>query len=100
MLETEIQTKILNYLRSKDMLCFRVNNGGIYDAKLHAYRRSVSLKGVPDILGCLRGKMLGIEVKTPKGKQSVEQVMFQKRLEAEGGIYILARSIEDVSRLL
>lgn len=42
------------------------------------------------------GRFLAIEVKGPKGKQSDEQAEFQKAVEAAGGIYCLARSLQDV----
>jgi hypothetical protein len=54
-------------------------------------------KGWPDITACLPGgRFLGIECKAPKGTQSEEQKMFQALIEGLGGIYILARSVEDV----
>lgn len=43
---------------------------------------------------------VGIEVKGPKGKQSDDQKEFQRHLEAAGGRYILAYSVEDVSAAL
>ena len=48
--------------------------------------------GSPDILGCLDGRFLGIEVKTPTGKQEQSQRRFQTAFEAAGGIYLIARS--------
>jgi hypothetical protein len=100
MSETKIQHEILTYLKKRGIFCFRCNNGGVYDAKIHRYRTSVSLPGVPDIIGIHGGRFLGIEVKTSKGKQSPEQVMFQKRVEEDGGIYILATSPDDVQKKL
>jgi len=46
------------------------------------------------------GQYVGIEVKGPKGKQSAHQKEFQKKLEAAGGKYILAYSLEDVIGVL
>lgn len=58
------------------------------------------MRGTPDIICVLEGGIFcGIEVKTKIGRQSPEQILFQKRLEALGGIYILARSVADVQRL-
>ena len=97
MQETQIQNKILAALKKAGIFCWRCNNGAVWDSKLHTYRASVTLKGVPDIIGILPGGIfLGIEVKTDKGRQSPDQLLFQKRLEEEGGIYILARSVDDV----
>lgn len=56
--------------------------------------------GVPDILGIFKGKPLAIEVKTPIGRMSPEQIDFKLRFEIEGGIFIEARSLDDVKLIL
>ena len=58
-------------------------------------RMMIGLKGEPDISGCLDGLWIGIEVKTQTGRQSADQVKFQKIIEARGGIYIVARSPDE-----
>ncbi len=57
-------------------------------------------KGISDLI-CMRdGQVVFIEVKTQEGKQSPEQVQFQKDCEKHGVTYILARSVYDVKALL
>jgi len=57
--------------------------------------------GAADITGILRGgRRLEIETKTATGKQSDAQVEFQAEIERMGGLYILARSVEDVATAL
>lgn len=47
--------------------------------------------GSPDIIGCLPdGRFLGVECKAGKNKQSKGQVVFQRELEENNGVYILA----------
>ena len=41
-----------------------------------------------------------IEVKSPTGKQSPEQKQFQQEVESVGCKYILARSLDDVMKVL
>ena len=41
-----------------------------------------------------------IEIKTPTGRQSKEQRMFQQIVEQRGGIYVLCRSVDDARALL
>lgn len=56
-----------------------------------------SEKGVSDIIGLTRqGRFFAIEVKAPKGKLSPAQDEFLFRVNASGGIGIVARSVEDV----
>lgn len=57
-------------------------------------------KGMSDLM-CMRdGQVVFVECKTPEGKQSPEQVQFQKDCEAHGVRYILARSVYDVKDML
>lgn len=60
--------------------------------------------GVPgqaDLTGILPdGRRLEIEVKSATGRQTPEQVAFQNMIERFNGIYILARSTNDVRQRL
>ena len=54
------------------------------------------LPGASDILGIKwPGQFIAIEVKTGSGKQNPDQVAFQKMVESLGGVYVLARNIDD-----
>lgn len=60
----------------------------------------VGVKGAADISGILRSKngfglRLEIEVKTGSGRQSPDQKNFQRMIESLGGLYIVARSIQE-----
>ena len=82
-------------------MAWRNNNTAQYDARLGQYRAFTGMKGVPDILAILPGgKLCGIEVKNAKGKQSADQVLFEKRATSLGARYIVARAVEDVDELL
>lgn len=76
---------------------------GAYDSKRNVFKRMVgfSMRGVADILGLMPdGRFLAIEVKTAKGKQSIYQKHFEDCVKKSNGIYILARSIDDVRFLV
>lgn len=101
--EGRIQLAILKHLRANGVMCWR-HEPNTYN---HALGRHISnpyaMKGVPDILALHpdgSGRFLGIEVKTKRGVQSPDQKLFQRRCEALGGVYILARSVEDVDNLI
>ncbi len=51
--------------------------------------------GQADILAIVNGKYVEIEVKSVTGKQSPAQLAHAERVRAAGGIYILARCLED-----
>lgn len=61
--------------------------------------------GVPgqaDISGILApsGRRIEIETKTARGRQSQAQKKWQAMIEKFGGVYVVARSVEDVRRVL
>jgi hypothetical protein len=51
--------------------------------------------GEPDLRIFHQGKTVGIEVKSAKGTLSPEQREYRDWFERNGGIYIVARSVED-----
>ena len=56
------------------------------------------LPGIPDIIACIQGRFVGIEVKN-KGKlynQSEQQKIHEKLIKDSGGIFILADSLQAV----
>jgi hypothetical protein len=67
-----------------------------------AYPVKFGVPGQADISGLLlpNGRRLEIETKTIKGRQSKEQAAWQRITERFGGMYILARSVSDVDRVL
>lgn len=57
--------------------------------------------GCPDVLGQLRdGRLLGVEVKAPKGKLRPEQTVMLERIRGAGGVAFMARDCRDVLREL
>lgn len=50
--------------------------------------------GAPDLIGWLRGRFLGIEIKTRTGRLTDDQQQFLDNIRAAGGIAIEARSVE------
>lgn len=54
----------------------------------------------PDMVGRRVAVFVGVEAKTPVGRLSDEQRAFLGALEAAGGIAVVARSTEDLARVL
>ncbi len=82
--ETDIRRQVTDYLRIKGWFVFYVLQG------LGAYR------GIPDLIAVKNGRVLFIELKSARGRQSDHQKKFQADLEAAGGEYILCRGVEDL----
>lgn len=98
MLEKVIQTQILNYLEGEGVFCWRNNTGGFKKDNGHFY--SFGKKGSGDIIGIYKGRFLSIEVKNEKGRVSDSQKEFIKKVNDEGGIAFVARSVEVVENYL
>ena len=85
--EGMIQSSIRDFLRQFGWLVVRHHQGPLCH------------KGFSDLTATKGGKTIYIEVKTPKGVQSVHQKQFQKDVEQHGAVYILAKCLEDVVHL-
>jgi Holliday junction resolvase len=59
-----------------------------------------SKAGVPDLICCLNGKFIGIEVKREDGKLSELQKFNLEQIKKAGGIGIVARSVQEVEECL
>ncbi len=77
MSESKIQAKIIKYL----------NGIGAYTVKTIATNRS----GTPDILCCLNGLFVALEVKTDKGITSALQEYHIKKIHESGGVVKVAK---------
>lgn len=59
-----------------------------------------SLAGIPDLVGCIDGRFVALEVKTDKGKPSKIQLYIIECIKNAGGIAGVVRSYDDVLDLL
>ena len=94
MSETDLVKAIGQYLTYKRVFWYRNNTGATKTASGGFIR--FGTKGSPDIIAVAKGRYIGIECKMGSGRQSPAQKEFQRALEAAGGKYILARSIDDL----
>jgi hypothetical protein len=97
-MEADVQRAICDYLALKGYLFSRTNNAPVYDKTRGAYRAlpKYTRRGRPDICLIKAGKFYGIEVKTEVGRLSPEQKKLGAEIIANGGHYIIVRSIDDV----
>jgi hypothetical protein len=101
MKEAEAQKAIMEWLSWKHIFHWRNNRGamaGEYKGKKWFMR--FGAVGSPDIFALNGGVCYGIEVKGPKGFQSDAQKEFQEKFENAGGVYILAKGIEDCENVV
>lgn len=102
--EAQIQSEVVQFLQKNNVFFFSVPNelGGAHNATRMTQFIAMGLrKGAPDMVIFWPDGHLGfLEMKTPKGKQSPQQKVFQKKCEDYGARYDVARSVEGVACLL
>lgn len=89
--ETKLVAKILKRLRQQGGWWLKVHGG------------ATQLTGVPDILGCYRGRFVAIEVKLPvpgRIAASPRQRLILKRISQAGGFAIIATTPQDALKVL
>lgn len=85
--ESTLKAAVKEYLNITGWFCFPILQG------LGAY------KGISDLIALKEGKVLFIELKSPKGKLSPYQEAFKQAVESYGGAYIVVRSVDDLMEL-
>lgn len=100
--ESDILGTIMDWLKVH-RIWHRRNNVGSFGNEHGGKKRFHSYglgRGSPDIIVLHNNRIIGIEVKGPAGEQSQLQREFQTEWEREGGIYVIARGLEDVFRVI
>lgn len=111
--ETKLQNRILLALSDAGCTVWRNETAGVWLGKsIHKDGDQVTLVnarmftaglcvGSSDIVGIAPdGRFLAVEVKTPKGRATKEQIRFIEAVQASGGIAGIARSVEDALELI
>ncbi|MGN0594792.1 MAG: VRR-NUC domain-containing protein [Hominimerdicola sp.] len=78
--ETLFQEKVEKFLTSQGAFWFKYWGGGIYNRS-----------GMPDLMGCINGHFLALELKTPIGKASELQKYNIDKIRKAGGIGLFLR---------
>lgn len=92
--ESEIQKQILDYLKWRGIFHWRNNVGRKHNLQF-------GLKGSADIMGVTKnGIFFAIEVKDWKGKPTPEQKAFEKKVNNNNAVYVLARDVYRVKDIL
>ena len=85
--ETKLVEKIIDRLKAEGGFWVKIHGGPMQQT------------GIPDIVGCYKGKFIGIEVKIPGNKPSSLQTVVLKELEEAGAKCGVAYSIEEALKI-
>lgn len=90
MTEKTFQSKLIKLIEK--------NNG--YVVKFNA--SAISKIGVPDLLACINGKFVGLEVKKENGKPSEIQLWNIEQIKKSGGIAMVVKpsDYENIEKLI
>ena len=104
--EKQIQQMCLNYLEILEnqgkLYFFRSGAGAVKTIRTNGSQGffKTGKAGVPDITLLYKGKFIGLEIKTEKGKQSLLQEFAQTKIEASGGYYFIVKSLQELIKLI
>ena len=85
--EYRIVKKIRDALHAHGAFVFKVHGG------------PHMMAGLPDLIVCMKGQFIGVEVKTPDGVLSQRQRYVHNMIRSAGGKVIVATSVDDVREL-
>lgn len=85
---------VITYIKLKGGIAYRINNMGVYDAKLGKFRTSGTKKGIPDIIGIHKGRFISVEIKIGTDRQSDDQKLREQEIVKAGGLYYIAKDFD------
>jgi|LSQX01.3.fsa_nt_gb hypothetical protein len=89
MIEKDIVTAIMRYLKTVPMCFAWKEHGGMYGTA-----------GIPDVIVCFKGRFVAFEVKTPSGKLTKLQEITITKIKAAKGEAYKVTSVEEVKSIL
>ena len=96
--ESYVVNACIRWLHQQGCFIWRNNSGGYKTA--HGNFIRFGLKGSPDIVGATPlGRFIGVECKAGRNKLTDDQIAFRDKMQAKGGIYIEARTLDDLEAM-
>ena len=97
--ESKLMHRISAAICEKGCFVLRTNSGVYYDSQ--GNRITIGFKGLSDLVGFRPdGKFFALEIKTPTGRPSPEQIKFIDFCHSKGIPAGIARSVEEALQIL
>lgn len=98
--ETALMQAILLRLSAEPGVAIWRNNCGVAEHWKNGATKPDTVRyglapGSADLIGCVRGRFVALEVKTPAGRVSPEQAQWLALVERNGGIGRVVRSVSE-----
>lgn len=85
---------LVNLILADGWSARRINVIGIYSVKFKVYRPSKMKRGIADIICCIMGRYVAIEIKKGEDVQSTFQKEYQQEVLDAGGVYVVVENYE------
>lgn len=86
--ESRLSRQIMAALRGRGAFVFKVHGS------------EFMMAGLPDVIGCYRGRFIAVETKMPGGRLSKVQVHVITKLRAAGARVVVAHSVAEAMQVL
>lgn len=86
--ESRLSRQIMAELRARGAFVFKV------------WGSEHMMAGLPDIVGCYRGRFVAVETKMPGGRVSTRQLYVLDKIRRAGGIAVVAQSVSEAMVVL
>lgn len=90
----DLVNEVVLALSEAGALAYKNNTGVLRDRDGRPVR--YGCVGSPDVVACVAGRFVGVECKVGRDRQRIEQRAFADATARAQGIYVLARSVDDV----
>jgi hypothetical protein len=92
---------IISDLNSRGHLAWNNNTLGVWDQERRCFRKNKdrSAIGTADVICCIRGQYVELEVKTGKDKQSTAQQLHERAVKRSGGKYFMVKDFDSYKQL-
>ena len=89
---------IIDFLNSQDHCsCFRISNEGVMRTDKYGkpfLAKSSMQNGISDLIACVWGRFVSIEIKVATDRQSEAQKEYQKSIENAKGYYLIVKDFD------
>ncbi len=90
----QISQCVILYLEHLGGCATEIDNRGYFNPVTNKFQQSRTKNGVPDILACLKGKYLGVEIKAGNDRMRPEQLVFRDEILRAGGYFFECRNFQ------
>jgi Holliday junction resolvase len=82
------------YINHLGGFCSEIDNKGFWNKSLNRFVPSKTRNGIPDVIACIGGRFIGIEVKA--GNDTMRQAQYEVCIEIEQakGRYFIAKNFQ------